>query len=161
MELIRSKYIDDWALASNMLMDVVTWLDHQGTSLWEPKQVSIEGLTNTYKRSELYFISNEDERIGLVFLQESDPFFWPEIKTNDTLYIHKLCLLAEFKGQGLGSRILLLIQKVAKDMGKEWLRLDCDDRPSLHRFYKDHGFQLVDFHSMENFVVARYQLKCR
>lgn len=160
MELIQSNSREDWIQASEILQDVVGWLESQGTRLWEPQQISVEGLSSSYTLDELYFIIENDKRIGLVFLQLSDPFFWPEVETGDSLYVHKLSFIRVSKGAGLGNRALELIKKKARDMGKVWLRLDCDDRQQLHAFYRANDFQFVDLKKMERFTVARYQAEC-
>lgn len=160
MELVQSQSKEDWVLASEILQDVIGWLDSQGTPLWEPQQVSVEGLSNLYTLDELYFFNEKGKRVGLVFLQTSDPHFWPEVEADDSLYVHKLCFISSCKGAGLGNKALYLIKKKAKDMGKAWLRLDCDDRQALHVFYKANDFQFVDLKNMQRYTVARYKVEC-
>lgn len=160
MELVKSVQEHEWMVASQILNEVVSWLEAQGTPLWENKQVSVEGLKNNYQLNELYFFKVSSEILGLVFMQDTDPFFWPEIDSEDTLFVHKLCLRSTIKGRGVGANALNLIKSHAKALGKTWIRLDCDDRQPLHKFYSSNGFKLVDFKKMGEYNVARYQANC-
>ncbi len=160
MELLNSAHEREWMIASQILNEVISWLDAQGTPLWESHQVSVEGLKSSYQLNELYFLKESREILGLVFLQEADPFFWPEIVSEDTLFVHKLCLRGNIKGRSVGANALNLIKSHATDLGKRWIRLDCDDRQPLHKFYTSNGFKLVDLKKMGKYNVARYQANC-
>ncbi|WP_428241147.1 GNAT family N-acetyltransferase [Gynuella sp.] len=132
-------------------------MDRTNKSLWTEEQVSVNGLKNSYKLSELFFIY-ESGLAGVVFLQNSDPFFWPEVTESDSLFIHKLAVLPARSGEQLGKEALNTITDYTKERGFKWVRLDCDDRPELHNFYKRSGFALVDIKQMGKFRVSRYQL---
>ena len=148
---------NDWIQASQILTSVVERLNRLEKPLWTTHQVSIEGLKSSYQLHELHFLK-DDALLGVVFLQKSDPYFWPEKIESNSLYIHKLAILPERSGEQLGKRAIRAILEKARLAGIKWLRLDCDDRPELHRFYQDSGFNLVDIKQMEEFRVSRYQL---
>lgn len=148
----------EWFEASNLLLRVVQRLNYLGRPLWTEEQVSVEGLRDTYRLGELHFLKLESRRIGVVFLQEADPFFWPDVTAKDTLYIHKLAIDTSLVGRNYGLLAISAVCQEADRRGFHWVRLDCDDRPELHRFYKRCGFELVDIKQIEVFKVARYQL---
>lgn len=158
MDLQQAKNESDWGDAAKLLLSTVERLDRLGKSLWTENQVSVDGLRSSYRLEELYFLSLESRRVGLVFLQETDPLFWPEIIEKDTLFIHKLAIDPTFAGNDYGLLAVLTICHEAEVRGYDWVRLDCDDRPELHHFYKRCGFDLVDIKQIENFRVARHQL---
>lgn len=157
MKIKQASSEREWEQASRILLDVVDRLDRLGKSLWTEKQVSVSGLKNSYKLNELYFL-DQAGLAGVVFLQTSDPFFWPELTDDSGLYIHKLAVLPARSGEQLGKQALNTIIDYARENGCKWVRLDCDDRPELHNFYKSAGFTLVDIQQMEEFRVSRYQL---
>ena len=157
MKIEQAKSELDWTKASNLLLRVVERLNELGRSLWTFEQVSIDGLKGYYQLNELYYLVDSD-CIGVVFLQEINPFFWPEVTKNDSLYVHKLAIDPVHSGKNLGQKALHAIVDEAKKHGYRWVRLDCDDRPELHSFYQDFGFELVDIKQMGEFQVARYQL---
>ena len=158
MKLLESKSESDWEFASATLLAVVDWLNAKKTSLWSKDQVSIETLRNDYRLSQLFWLNHNSQNVGLVFLMDSDPFFWPDSDSERSLYFHKLAIHPKYAGRGFGRIALGEIKKHAISHGFEWVRLDCDDREPLHKFYSKSGYQLVDIKPMQKYMVARYQL---
>lgn len=158
MEIVKAKNSSDWTTASEILCRVVDQLTQLGRPLWTMDQVSTQGLKESYSLEDLHFLTLNDRHIGVVFIQESDPMFWPEITENDSLFVHKLALDPTLQSKGNGAIAVSKILREAETRGRSWLRLDCDDRPELHRFYQKCGFDFVDFKEMAAFKVARHQL---
>ena len=72
-----------------------------------------------------------------MFLLESDSFFWPEIEDDSSLFLHKLAVLPELQGKGIGNKMLEWASGYTKRQGKSWLRLDCHGgRPKLRQIYE-------------------------
>lgn len=157
MEIVKAKNNSDWTTASEILCRVVDYLTQLGKPLWTMDQVSIQGLKESYSLEDLHFLTLNDTHIGVVFIQESDPMFWPEITENDSLFVHKLALDPTLQGKGNGEIAVSKILRATETRGRSWLRLDCDDRPELHHFYHKCGFDFLDFKEMAAFKVARYQ----
>lgn len=157
MNIVKASNELDWVTASSLLSQVVDRLNGLERPLWAKEQVSVAGLQQSYQLEELHFLV-EDELAGLVFLQESDPLFWPEITSQDSLFIHKLAIDPARAGEQLGQKALSAITSEAKQRDFNWVRLDCDDRPELHRFYQGNGFEMIDIKQVGEFQVARYQL---
>lgn len=158
MEIAKATNSSDWTNASEILCRVVDRLARLDRHLWTMDQVSTQGLKESYSLEDLHFLMQNDRRIGVVFLQESDPMFWPEINENDSLFVHKLALEPTSQGIGNGKIAITKVLRTADARGLSWLRLDCDDRSELHRFYQQCGFDFVDIKEMPAFAVARYQL---
>lgn len=158
MQLISASNTDAWAVAEQLLLAVVNHLNETGRSLWQRRQVAASALAQSYDLSQLYFLADEERPIGLVFLQEADPLFWPEA-SDKAIYVHKLAVHPDFIGCGYGERALQEIIRVARGRGLSYVRLDCDDRPELHRFYRQCGFDWLDYREVGQLFVARYQLK--
>lgn len=158
MELFKAKNGRGWEHASDILLAVAQNLIQKGQPLWAENQVSEEGLKQSYQLDELHFLVQEDI-IGVAFLQKTDEFFWPEIKSTDTLYLHKFAIHPTYSGQQFGQQGIRLIKNDAANRGCAWLRLDCDDRPQLHAFYQRCGFQFVDLRQIATFRVARYEMQ--
>ena len=159
MRLAKATHADDWQDASRILLEASQHLERLGHPLWPKAQVSFETLARMYQLDELYFLVKDANRIGLVLLMQSDSEFWPEIATQDSLYFHKLALLPSCMSQGNGGLAIDAIIHEARRRKCNWVRLDCDDRPALHRFYRGCGFELVDIKFIAPYTVARYQIK--
>lgn len=158
MNIVKATIERDWETASKLLVQVVDRLNSLKRPLWAKEQVSALGLQQSYQLEELHFLV-ENNLVGLVFLQESDPLFWPEITDQDSLYIHKLAIDPARTGEQLGQKALSAIIAEASKRGFHWVRLDCDDRPELHRFYQGNGFEMIDIKQLSDFRVARYKLE--
>jgi len=158
MKLVKASNELDWEAASKLLVRVVNCLNDLGRPLWAKEQLSVTSLQQSYQLDELHFLV-EDTAVGIVFLQEADPLFWPEITGHDSLYIHKLAIKPDRAGEQLGQKALSKIISEARQRGFNWIRLDCDDRPELHRFYQTNGFEMVDIKQVDSFQVARYRLQ--
>ena len=150
----------DLGTASEILMDVVKWLNQKGEPLWTEEQVSVEGLKSSHRIEESFIAQLKNKPIGCMFLLESDPYFWPEIEDDSSLFLHKLAVLRELKGKGIGNQMLEWASQYAKRQGKSWLRLDCDGgRPKLREIYESFGFSLVDRKPLDEFDSARYEIR--
>ena len=158
MKLIQATRPSAWGTASEILSSTVSRLNVMGTPLWSHEQISEKALSNSYELKELYIIEQDDRSLGLVFLQEADARSWPDVNDNASLFLHKLTIDPTFCGQGYGAKALELIAHQGQEMKKEWVRLDCDDREPLRRFYEDNGFKLVDRKKIAGFKVVRYQM---
>lgn len=157
MYLEQAKTIEDWQAASKLLLDVMENLNRRCSALWSESQLTLDGLKNQYKDGELYLVKNQGILEGVIFLQEQDPYFWPELTDQDSLFLHKLAIHPTYKGLNKGAEVIKLAELEASKRGLAWLRLDCDDRTPLHKFYRGNGFQLVDVKQMDTFMVARYE----
>ena len=157
---IKQANVDkEWLTAAQLLQGVTAHLNEIQCPLWVEQQVSVQGLKSSYKIEELHFIVDlSGSTVGVVFLQDSDPCFWPELQSLDSLFVHKLAVAPAYKGRCYGRHIIQLIVAEAERRGLQWVRLDCDDREPLHLFYQNNGFKLVDIKRMQQFIVARYEL---
>ena len=158
MELVQATLDADWTDAAVMLAATVAHLNARGTPLWTNAQISVSNLQTTYARSELHFFQENGDRLGLTFLQHADPYFWPEVVDDCSLFLHKLAMLPACRGKGLGGQALGLAIGHARVLGKRWVRLDCDDRPPLCDFYEANGFEMVDRLSKDGYQIVRYQI---
>ena len=151
----------DWSTASEILIDAVQWFNARGTLVWTEDQISVDGLKLSHKIEESFIAYHNNSPIACMFLQESDPYYWPEIQDDSSLFLHKMAVLRKFKGTGVAHQMLEWASDYAKRQGKSWLRLDCHGgRPKLRQVYESFGFSLVDRGPVGEFEdVARYELR--
>lgn len=157
MKIRRARDERDWWVVSGFLERVAGHLSEMGAPLWNLEQLQADQLSLEYELQSLHFFQRDEKTVGCVFLQDRDPLFWPEMRGEDALYVHKLAVDPALMGFGLGRQLLQLILLKAQTEGRQWLRLDCDDREPLHRFYRGQGFQMLDFKEVNGLRVARYQ----
>ena len=78
---------------------------------------------------------------------EVDPVLRPyaELEAPGSLYISALAVLPEWRGQGLGTRLLAAARERARALGCPALSLICfAENGAARRLYRRHGFRVVD-----------------
>ena len=146
MNLKQTASESDWKKASDILHSVVHRLQSIGRPLWATSQVSVEGLKKSYDLSERHFIVENGQSIGVVFLQTSDPKFWPEVSDHKSQFFHKLAIHPIYSGNKKGNAAIQLIIDYATKNGFEWVRLDCEIRKELFTF-QFFNFSFVSIHT--------------
>lgn len=84
--------------------------------------------------------------------EEWDVHLWGQEKTQNTVYLHKLAVALQHKGEGLGDRLMDWIKEHIEEQGYSKIRLDCvADSAKLREFYEKHKFKqvsIVDDHCL-------------
>ena len=93
-----------------------------------------------------------------VNFQLEDKLFSPDIPHQDSAFIHRLAVRRKFAGGEVSSALLLWAIARTLDLGRRYLRLDCEaSPPRLRAAYERMGFR---FHSNKHVgpcYVARYE----
>ena len=112
-----------------------------------------------YSDQELINLINDNNRITFVCVDENDMvlghafcIFKEIIKTNNTkerkeLYIDDLCVLDEFQGQGIGSKLCDFIFDYGNKNGFDYITLNVwSGNESAISFYENKGFSIRNIH---------------
>lgn len=134
----------DAAVAAAILREVSEWLITQGRKLWDPDEISDEDVARHARAGELVIGREREEPVACMYLQGSDPLFWPEAKSGDAFYVHRLAVRRAFAGRGFAREMLDWAVTVARRLGRPFVRLDTELRPSLLRLYEEADFVRVD-----------------
>ena len=83
-----------------------------------------------------------------------DEEYWQNGKDGKALYIHHFATDPKYKG--IGAQILKYMEQVAKNNGKECLRLDClSTNKDLNDYYLGFGFEQVGvFYESKNYIAT-------
>ncbi|ART78287.1 GNAT family N-acetyltransferase [Sutcliffiella horikoshii] len=90
--------------------------------------------------------------------EEWDIHLWGQEYTRGTVYLHKLAVALDHKGEGLGDRLVDWIKQHAEEQGYTKIRLDCVASAQLRSFYDKHGFillKIVDDHCLYEWTTKR------
>ena len=80
----------------------------------------------------------------------SDVLIWREKEKGDAIYLHRLVLNREFKGEKVFQSVLNWALFTAKEKGLAYIRMDTwAENEKLIHYYKNYGFQFV-----ENYATA-------
>lgn len=127
----------------DLLEELAEWMHVRGIEQW-PRGRARNG-RDYYRASidqgELHLAFLHDEFVGGLRLLRHDPVVWPEISTDDALYVYTLAVRRTFSGRGIGRELLAWAEKQVGEAGRQYLRLDCvPDNAFLRRYYEDAGF---------------------
>ena len=90
-------------------------------------------------------IQGEGEILCLFSVQYNDPFIWRERDKNDAIYLHRIVVNPNFKGQRQFEKILTWASQLALQKNRSYLRMDTwADNPKIIEYYKSFGFRLIE-----------------
>ncbi|KAG0233234.1 hypothetical protein BGW42_007547 [Actinomortierella wolfii] len=136
---------------TNILEGAAEWMVKNGYVQWTPGMYnSVEGRKGTLasiERGDAYFIELEQPSteskviVGTFVLQMGQKFdeaLWSRYEGDwlDAVYLHRLVVDKSYKGLKAGPQVILFGQRVAHDLGKKYIRLDCRaSNPNIVSYY--------------------------
>lgn len=135
---------DDLTAVCSIVQERIDWMDAVGIRQWNVTdywgRYPVEYYAALIAKGEMYVLRTEDgTAVGVAaFFTEDER--WPEETPGTAWYVHHLCTRVAEKGAG--EVMLALTEQLARDVGKEYLRLDCaDDNAFLNEYYTRLGFE--------------------
>jgi GNAT superfamily N-acetyltransferase len=155
---VRQASAADVAMVQGMLEEAARWVDAMGVAMWEEGEL-VPARVNSEVAAGLFFIADVDGEVaGALKFQLEDRLFWPDLERDDSAFIHRLVVCRRHKGLGVSTTLLQWAAARARQLGKRYLRLDCDaDRPKLRALYESFGFRFHSFRQVGAYYVARYE----
>jgi GNAT superfamily N-acetyltransferase len=155
---VRQARAGEAAIIQRMLEEAAAWVDALGVVMWDEGELAPESVDSEVAAG-LYFIADVDgEAAGAVRFQLADQLFWPDLTGDHSAFIHRLVVRRRYKGHGVSTALMRWAASHARELGKRWLRLDCDaDRPKLRTLYESFGFRFHSFRQVGSYYVARYE----
>lgn len=100
---------------------------------------SDEALINQFeKKEQLFYLISEDEvTLGFIGIEHN-------YKDEAVTRIHKIYLLPETQGKGIGKKVIEEIEKMALENNSKALSLNVNRFNSALSFYKKIGFEVID-----------------
>lgn len=100
---------------------------------------SDEALTNQYNKKEqlFYLIADAESTLGFIGIEH-------HYKGEDITRIHKIYLLPETQGKGIGKKVLDEIAKMALENNSTALSLNVNRYNTALTFYKKIGFEVIE-----------------
>ena len=159
---IKQATQDDLAAISKILIEAEKWIEEKGDPLWELDELSRETIEEDVRRGEFQIAYVDDKAAGVFKFQTEDQLFWPDVPQGESTYIHRLAVKRKFSGGTISSAMINYAKLKTKEMGRQFLRLDCDvSRPKLHTLYKKHGFMKHSNRWVGPYYVTRYQYEIK
>lgn len=162
MVSIRQAEAADAPRIAGLFGEAARWLEQQGMPLWVEGEITpgrvIADVTSN-EEGAVYFIAECDGGVAGAFrFQLEDARFWPDVPKGEGGYLHRLAVTRSFAGKGISTAMLQWAAGHARELGKRWLRLDCDaSRPRLRAIYERFGFKHHSDRQVGPYFVARYE----
>jgi 8-oxo-dGTP diphosphatase len=115
----------------------------RGIDQWRPGSMRAQrgAFVAAQTRGEI-FVAEESGRItgGALLRAEPDPI-WADMPDERALYVSKLVIARDAVGGQFGARLLQDLEKIARERGATWVRLDCvASNELLARYYQRLGY---------------------
>ena len=110
-----------------------------GTNNWKGFEREMIGDEITEKR---HFVIKDDNQITATFvLAFNDPIIWKEADKDPAVYIHRIATHPDFRGRSYVRKIVDWVIEYAKDLNKNYVRLDTTSgNELLNQYYIKCGF---------------------
>ena len=155
---VRQATASDAAVVQAMLEEAAQWVDALGVVMWDEGELAPDRVDADIAAGQFFIADVDGEAAGAVIFQLEDRLFWPDLKQNDSAFLHRLVVRRRYRGLGVSTALMRWATSRASDFGRRYLRLDCDaDRPKLRALYEGFGFQFHSFRQVGPYYVARYE----
>lgn len=121
-----------------------------GWATWTTTELSYSRIYRHAECRELFGWVRNGEILGCCVLQEQDNIHWPDAKSGEALYLHKLAVKSSAAGEGIGVALIQFACTLARIRRLRMVRLDTIPESPLVAYYERQGFQ-VDASGPANF----------
>ena len=154
---IKQAQKNEIPILESILLDTVSWVSEMGEPLWNNEDVVWGKLSKNYQVGDFYIAYVDGVPSGCMALIDHDPFFWPDVKKGESLFIHKLAVMKTARKSGVSDAMMDFFKKQGVERGVKTIRLDTDAlRRKTMAYYERHGFILNETKVMGSFHVAFY-----
>jgi GNAT superfamily N-acetyltransferase len=155
---IRQATQQDIDAVIDILREAVAWLEERRIPLWGQDELQPDDIS-TEVRCGLFFLAECDgEPAGTIKYQLEDKLFWPDMKQDESAFVHRLAIKRRFAGGEVSSALLLWAIARTHKLGRRYLRLDCEaSRTRLRAVYERIGFRFHSDKQVGSYFVARYE----
>ncbi len=155
---IRRADPSDVQFVHAILLEAARWLEAKGEAMWQEDEVSVDSIAKDVDARLFYVAECDGVPVGTVKLQLTDELFWPDVRQDESVFIHRLAVHRNHAGGGVSTALLRWSVNQAAALGRRYLRLDCEaSRPKLRRVYERFGFQWHSDRQVGPYYVARYE----
>jgi len=155
---IRQARPDEVEMVAGILGEAARWLADSGKVMWRDNELVPERIAEDVKAGLFFLACCDGEAAGTVKFQLEDKQFWPDVREGESAFIHRLAVKRQFAGHGISTAIFEWAVGRARDLGKNWLRLDCEaGRPRLRAIYERFGFEHHSDRHVGPYFVSRYE----
>lgn len=120
-----------------------------GYKVWN--EIDKEALNRDIANKLQYKILKGDEIICIFSIQFNDPHIWRDRDSNNALYLHRIVVNPNHKGQKQFEKVLNWAKDFAQQSKLQFIRMDTwADNKKLIDYYKSFGFEFIENYKTTN-----------
>jgi len=141
--------MEDLARIIRLFDDSIAYQERNGYPTW--KNYDKNTIIRDIQEGNQYKAIN-DEGIGIVFsVTYRDKIIWREKDDGQSVYLHRIVVNPNFKGQKLFGQILGWAKDHIQQRGLKNIRMDTwANNPTIIEYYKKFGFEVVENYTTPN-----------
>jgi GNAT superfamily N-acetyltransferase len=156
--LIRQATRQDAEAVSDILKEAARWLAESGMPMWPEEQLGIDHILPDVNAGLFYLAEKSGNAAGTMKFQMDDPVVWPDARSREATYIHRLAVGRRYAGTGISTALLKWAVTQTQLLGRPFVRLDCHRfRPRLRAMYERFGFRHHSDAQVGSLLFARYE----
>ena len=132
-------------------LDTILWLFEQainlqgknGYKVWEG--IDTIALVKDIDEKLQYKIVKGNNILCIFSIQYNDPFIWRDRDQNDAIYLHRIVVNSDFKGQKQFQKVLNWAKQFARQKSLRFVIMDTwADNEKIIDYYKSFGFEFIE-----------------
>jgi len=138
-------------------LEIVLWLFEQAMKLQGKNDYKVwEGIDKSALQKDIeerlqYKIVEGNDILGIFSVQHSDPFIWRDRDKDDAIYLHRIVVNPNFKGQKLFQKVLNWAKQFAQQNNLKFVRMDTwADNIKIIAYYRSFGFEFIETYKTTN-----------
>lgn len=143
MTTVQNTELSDLAFIFALFEHSIRYQEERGYPVW--KNYDRGAIAKDIRDGNQYKIVIK-ESIGIIFsVAYSDKIIWRERDQGDAIYLHRIVVNPDFKGQKLFGRILDWSVDHARERGLKSIRMDTwSSNPDIIDYYQSFGFRFIE-----------------
>lgn len=114
-----------------------------GYKVWN--EIDKAGLENDIENDLQYKITKDNDILCIFSVQYNDPFIWREYDKNNAIYLHRIVVNPNFKGQKQFEKVLNWAKQFLRQNNLKYIRMDTwADNKKIIDYYKSFGFKFIE-----------------
>lgn len=140
---------DDWNHVVKLFQKAMSLQGKKGYKVWE--EIEEKGLQRDLENKLQYKLVRDKEILGVFSVQFSDPLIWRERDNDDAIYLHRIVVSPNHKGQRLFATVLDWAKRCALEKNLKYIRMDTwADNEKIIRYYQSFGFVFKGYYQTGN-----------
>jgi ribosomal protein S18 acetylase RimI-like enzyme len=145
--------IDNTEIVNTTLNDLdnVLWLFEKAMELQGKNGYKVwEGIDKAALQKDIdeglqYKIVKGNDVLCIFSIQHNDPFIWRDRDLDDAIYLHRIVVNPNFKGQKQFQKVLNWARQFAQQNNLKFVRMDTwADNKKIIDYYKSFGFKFIE-----------------